>query len=46
VELEETKAKACIKYEIEAFCFHRGTDLLDKWDRWYEGGDNSDRDTQ
>jgi len=27
LELEETKAEACIKYEIEAFCFHRGSDM-------------------
>jgi len=45
-ELEETKAEACIAYEIEAFCFHRGADMRDKWDRWYEDADQGDGDAQ
>lgn len=35
-ELEATKAEACIRYEIEAFCFHHGSDLRDKWQQRYE----------
>jgi hypothetical protein len=36
LELEATKAEACIKYEIEAFCFHRDGDMRYKWEQWYE----------
>jgi hypothetical protein len=38
-ELEATKAEACLKYEIEAFCFHHDVDMRDKWGRWYDGDD-------